>query len=110
MRPDRRTVVAGAVALAAAVALGPAASAHPPDVRRLVDEALLAGQPSDRRAIIIPEGAFIEPAFVAALAAGRYEAKLTPANAVLLLEALRELRVPAQERRGLIAFAVPIRA
>jgi len=104
MTPTRRDVLAGGGCMALALAFAPAARATA-GARRLIDRAMLENRPAGD-ALLIPEGRFIDDAFLAALPPGAYVAILAPANAFLLAQALRRGRAVPVEREGALHFSL----
>lgn len=98
--------------LLAAAAMGAASASSAPQAlrarrRRLLIDGELVQPPSPADAMIIPAGVFLDPGLVADSSSGDYEARLTPANRFLLLEALRHERIPHAVLDGVVLFRKP---
>ena len=106
MTPTRRAILLAAAAVTAVSAPGASQAFRGRGRRLLIDEALLP-RPAPADARIIPDGVFLDPGFLAASPSGDYQARLTPANRFLLLEALRYERIPHEVLDSAVLFRKP---
>lgn len=106
MNATRRHVLALGL-VATALPLEAVRAATAPRRRLLIESGTSApgGAPTD--AVELRAGQFIDPEFIAALAPGRYQAILSPANGFLLLAILGNLRLQVTALNARLNFDLP---
>jgi hypothetical protein len=109
VKASRRELIAGgSCAVLIATAPGLALATRGSRRRLFTDDADTA---EGTAAVLLPPGRFVDDALIAVLPAGGYRGRLSPANAMLLLEVLRTRRVAVgEDGDGGLLFTIGRRA